>query len=127
MRRGPSIHRGIRQGFTALAGRVSLVLLWAVVTAVLVALRVLLVLVVVVLRPFITWPLMAACLGGIGATVAFVVRRMWHDALRAGFVTLICALVFALYAAAAEFVAPGVFDQVHIRRSPWWDNGGRDP
>ena len=64
-----------------------------VLGAVLMACRVLLVL---VLRPLIVWPLLMGCLGGMGATACFAASQMWADAMRAGFVALVCALLFGL-------------------------------
>ncbi len=91
-----------------------------VLGAVLMACRVLLVLVLRVLRPFIVWPLLMGCLGGMGATACFAASQMWADAMRAGFVAMVCALLFGLYSAAAQAIDAGHFDQVPSRqRGPW--------
>ncbi len=101
-----------------------LTLLWVVAWTVLVALRVLLVLLLRVLRPFITWPLLMACLGGMAATVGFAVSYMWADAMRAGFMTLTCALILGLYSAGVQAIDAGHFDQVPSRSHwPWWVGG----
>ncbi len=124
MRGSLSTHRSTCQGVKALAGRVLLTLLWVAAGAVLVALRVLLVLLLRVLRPFIIWPLLMACLGGMAATVGFAVSHMWADAMRAGFVTLTCALILGLYSAGMQAIDAGHFDQVASRlRRPWWSGG----
>lgn len=88
------------------------------------AFRVLLVLLLRVLQPFITWPLLAGCLGGMGATAGFAVTQMWGDALQAGFVTLTCALIFGLYTAAVQAIVPEAFDQVPSRQRRPWATGG---
>ena len=121
MRNSPPDHRSTCRGLVALAGRA---LLWAVAGAVLVAVRVLLVLLLQVLHPFVTWPLLAGCLGGMGATAGFAAAQMWGDALRAGFVTLTCALIFGLYAAAVQAIIPGTLDQVPSRQRRPWPAGG---
>ncbi len=101
-----------------------LTLLWIVAGAVLVAFQVLLVLLLRVLRPFITWPLLMGCVGGMAATLGFAVTHMWADAMRAGFVTLTCALILGLYSAAVQAIDAGHFDQVPSRsRWPWWGGG----
>lgn len=87
-----------------------------VLGAVLVACRVLLVLLLRVLRPFIVLPLLMGCLGGMGATAWFAASHMWADAMRAGFVTMVCALMFGLYSAAAQAIDAGHFDQVPSRQ-----------
>ncbi len=92
-----------------------------VLGAVLMACRVLLVL---VLRPIVTWPLLMGCLGGMGATAGFAASQMWADAMRAGFVTTVCALLFGLYAAAAQAIDDGHFDQVPSRQRRPWAAGG---
>ena len=105
-------------------GHLLRVALLIVLGAVLVACRVLLVLVLRVLRPFITWPLLLGCLGGMGATAGFAASQMWADAMRAGFVTMVCALMFGLYSAAAQAIDAGHFDQVPGRyRRPWGAGG----
>lgn len=95
-----------------------------VLGAVLVACRVLLVLLLRVLRPFITWPLLIGCLGGMGATVGFAASHMWADAMRAGFVTMACALMLGLYSAAAQAIDADHFDQVPSRQRRPWAAGG---
>lgn len=96
-----------------------------VLGAVLIACRVLLVLLLRVLRPFITVPLLMGCLGGMGATVGFTVSHMWADAMRAGFVTMVCALMFGLYSAGAQAIDAGHFDQVPSRLRRPWGTGGQ--
>lgn len=124
MRGSTATRRSTCQGVKALAGRLLTVLLWAVAGAVMVAFRVLLVLLLRVLQPFVTWPLLAGCLGGMGATAGFAAAQMWGDALRAGFVTLTCALIFGLYAAAVQAIIPEFFDQAPSRqRQPWATEG----
>lgn len=114
-----------RQGAVALAGRVLRMVSRAVLVAVLVAFRVLMVLLLRVLRPFIMWPLMLACIGGLAVTVGFAVSHMWVDAVRAGSATLMSALALGGYSMLVRTIDPEHFDQVPGRERGTWITGGR--
>jgi len=88
---------------------------------ILVACRVLLLL---LLRPFITWPLMLACIGGMAVTLGFAAEHMWVDAARAGSATLTSALVLGLYSMLAQTIDPEHFDQAPGRERGAWMTGG---
>lgn len=113
------------QGVAALVGRVLRMVSAAVLVAVLAAFRMLTVLLLQVLRPFIVWPLMLACVGGMAATVGFAASRSWVDAARAGSATLTSALVLGLYSRLAQTIDPEHFDRVPGRERGPWTAGGR--
>ena len=100
-------------------------LLRAASLIVLVACRVLLVLMLRVLRPFIMWPLTLACIGGMAVTLGFAAGRMWVDTARAGSATLTSALVLGLYSMLAQTIDPEHFDQAPGRGRGAWMTGER--
>ena len=108
-------------GVAVLAGRV----LRAVLAAVLVAFWVLLVLALRLLRPFIMWPLVLACIGGMAVTAGFAASHMWVDAARAGSATLVSALALSLYSVLAQMIDPEHFDQAPGRERGAWTTGER--
>jgi drug/metabolite transporter (DMT)-like permease len=101
--------RSPRQGSAALAGG----LLRAVVFIAWVALRMMVIVPLRLLRPFIMWPLVLVMLGGMGFAFAFAASGHWHDAARAGLVAFVAAAALGLYSALVQVIDPGHFnDQV---------------
>ena len=104
-----------RQGAIAFAGRVLRAVLLALARAMLIAFRVLLVVLLRVLRPFITWPLVLGCVGGMVATLIFAASHLWVDAARAGVATFACALTLGMYSMLAQTIDPEHFNQMPRR------------
>ena len=97
-----------RQGFT-LAGSVLLF-----------GLRVLLLIALRMVRPFVMLPLLIAAVGGMCVTLGFGYAGHWHDAARAAAATLTAAIILGLYSRLADWLDPGHFGR-HARdwRSRW--------
>ncbi|NPD70352.1 hypothetical protein HN018_28200 (plasmid) [Lichenicola cladoniae] len=81
------------------------------------AVRVPVVVVLRLLRPFIMFPLLLAMIGGLGAAIVFAWGHHWLDAGRAGLVVFVCALLLAVYSRAAVWIDPEHFDD---RNGPSW-------
>lgn len=100
------------QGVT-LAGRQLHAILRPLAFAMLLGLRVLVTVLLRLLRPFVMWPLLLAMIGGICVAFAFAASSMWHDAMRAGLVAFVAAVVLGLYSMLVQMIDPEHFnDQV---------------
>ncbi len=95
--------------------------LFAVAVAVVGAFYVLTVLFLRLLRPFIMWPLTLGMIGGVLVGIYFASNGMWHDAMRAGFVAVITAMIFAVYAVLVQMIDPEHFDDPVVIVRRWYD------
>lgn len=100
----------------ALAGRVLAFLAWVVAFVALTALRVVVVVFLRLLRPFILTGLVLAIVGGVGMTIGFACWHHWQDAMQAALVVFVAATTFVLYSALAMKIDPQHFDNT----SPTW-------
>ena len=104
-------------GILALAGRCLAFLTWLTLLVILTALRLVVVLFLRLLRPFILVGLFLTIIGGVGVTIAFSHGHHWQDAMQSAFVTAFAASVFVLYSCLAVKLDPQHFDN---RVPSWW-------
>ena len=98
----------------ALAGlRLACCLAMVVLTAV----RLLLLVVLRLVQPFLVLPLLLAMVGGVGAAAVFASGNHWLDAAKAGMVAVGCAVLLMAYSSAAVWLDPEHFAQ---RPVPSW-------
>jgi len=104
-------------GILALAGRVLAFLAWLVLFAVLTVLRLMVVVFLRLLRPFVLTGLFLAIIGGVGMTIAFALWHHWQDAMQAALVLLVSSAAFVLYSCLAIKIDPQ-----HFEPTPpaWW-------
>ncbi len=104
-------------GILALAGRFLAFLAWLMLLVALAALRLVVVVFLRLLRPFILAGLFLAIVGGIGMTIGFGYWHHWQDAMQAAFVTFVSSVAFVMYSCLAIKVDPQHFDP---KPPSWW-------
>ena len=104
-------------GAVALAGRVLAFLAWLVLLVILTALRLVVVVFLRLLRPFVLTGLFLAIIGGVGMTMGFALWHHWQDAMQATLVVLVSSAAFVLYSCLAMKIDPQ-----HFEPTPpaWW-------
>ncbi len=109
--------RAPARGVLALAGRFLAFLAWLVLVVVLAALRLVAVVFLRLLRPFILTGLFLTIIGGVGTTAVFAFWHHWQDAMQSGLVTMISAMAMVLYSSLAIRLDPQHFEN---RIPAWW-------
>lgn len=105
------------RGVLAVAGRFLAFLAWLVLVVVLAALRLVMVVFLRLLRPFILTGLFLTIIGGIGTTTVFGFWHHWQDAMQSALVAVFSAIVFVLYSCLAIKIDPQHFE---LRMPAWW-------
>ncbi len=90
----------------ALAG---LRMVWGLAMVMLTAVRLLLIVVLRLVQPFLVLPLLLAMVGGVGAAAVFGLGNHWLDAAKAGTVAIGCAVLLMAYSLAAVWLDPEHF------------------
>ncbi len=105
------------RGVLALAGRFLAFLAWLVLVVLLAALRLVMVVFLRLLRPFILTGLFLAIIGGIGTTTVFGFWHHWQDAMQSALVTMFSAVVLVLYSYLALKIDP---QNLEHSIPAWW-------
>lgn len=109
--------RNPARGVLALAGRLLAFLAWLGLVVLLAALRLVMVVFLRLLRPFILTGLFLTIIGGIGTTTVFGFWHHWQDAMQSALVTGFSATVFTLYSYLTLKIDPQHFEH---RMPAWW-------